>query len=158
MHRDIKPDNVLIFTDERKIITRAKLADFGLSTHVTHTTMVTNMGTLPYMAPELFNADGSVDLQSKAYTPASDVWSFGVVVLAVLLERQPYGDTESIDSLQSAPLSYMDKVLNLVRKAYDCPLKSLMMSCLQEKPRHRSKMTNIVKRLDDLYYESPRSV
>ena len=69
MHRDVKPENILIFADGR-----AALCDFG-SSRVEATRSYTEAGTLGYMAPE--QAYGRVRF-------ASDVFSLGLIAYEVL--------------------------------------------------------------------------
>lgn len=71
MHRDVKPENILIFDDGR-----AALADFGASRLVAKVTRTyTDAGTLGYMAPE--QAYGRARL-------ASDVFSLGLIAYELL--------------------------------------------------------------------------
>ncbi|CAI7886278.1 unnamed protein product [Closterium sp. NIES-54] len=77
MHRDIKPDNVLLFSQ-----TVAKLADFGSSVVVKPWQRTQGfVGSLPYAAPEV--------LAGKNYSFPADVWSLGATLFAILSCRWP---------------------------------------------------------------------
>ena len=79
LHRDIKPDNILI-RDSDGI---AKLTDFGISTIVQSTNFGsgTVAGTFPYMAPEA--------LAGRA-TFQSDIWSLSVTMYEALTGQLPF--------------------------------------------------------------------
>ena len=83
VHRDIKPDNVLIDASSR-----VKLSDFGLVRAAAETTQSTDqiVGTVAYLSPE--QVDGSPT------TAASDVYSAGIVLFELLTGQTPFdGDT-----------------------------------------------------------------
>jgi serine/threonine protein kinase len=91
VHRDIKPDNILITRldqpdrpDELPI--RAKVTDFGLAKLLEggiETQSGTFMGTLPYMSPEQALASSSLDGRS-------DIYSLGVVLYQLATGRLPF--------------------------------------------------------------------
>jgi len=94
VHRDLKPDNVLVATDGS-----VRVADWGLSRGVVDTERLTRtgivMGTPQYMAPEQITA-GTLG-------PATDLYAFGVMLHEILAGRLPFAD-EDVTSVVQAHL------------------------------------------------------
>jgi serine/threonine-protein kinase len=90
VHRDIKPDNILIEEDASQPCGfRAFVADFGIAKVLTADTLDSNLtttgvfvGTPSYMAPEQF-AGGPIDGRA-------DLYSFGVVLFEMLAGQIPF--------------------------------------------------------------------
>jgi serine/threonine protein kinase/beta-lactam-binding protein with PASTA domain len=88
VHRDVKPENVLIADDGR-----VKVADFGLARAFDANTSSTAtggvlIGTVSYLAPELI-VDGKAD-------PRSDVYAAGVLLYEMLTGRKPHEGESAI--------------------------------------------------------------
>jgi formylglycine-generating enzyme required for sulfatase activity/tRNA A-37 threonylcarbamoyl transferase component Bud32 len=96
VHRDVKPENVIIRPDGY-----AKVLDFGLAklrelrsedaATLLKTRPGLGVGTLGYMAPEQFSG-GEV-------TPAADVFSLGVVLYEMISGRRPFEGTTAAEVL-----------------------------------------------------------
>ncbi len=77
VHRDIKPSNIFVMEDDS-----VKIIDFGVA-HMSdaHTTRA-QKGTLLYMSPE--------QIELKALSPASDIFSLSVVCYEAMTGRNPF--------------------------------------------------------------------
>ena len=81
IHRDIKPANCLLRTRDGRV----KLADLGIAVEqVTREGLPEDTaGTLPFMAPELFD-------QPPRYSEASDLYALGMTLACLFLEENPF--------------------------------------------------------------------
>lgn len=84
VHRDIKPDNVLL--DEKGHV---HLTDFNIAVHFSTKRPLTSIaGSMAYMAPEV--------LAKRGYLNSVDWWSLGVMAYELLFGRRPFrGKTNS---------------------------------------------------------------
>lgn len=90
MHRDIKPDNILINREGHLV-----LADFGCSYMSTdpripleNVVMSGYVGTPSYSAPELY----STTSEHPTYRFSADIWSLGIVFWEMLTGDKAFGD------------------------------------------------------------------
>jgi len=118
IHRDIKPQNVMILEDGR-----VKITDFGIalalnSTELTQTNSV--MGSVHYLPPEQANGTGS--------TVKSDIYSLGILMYELLTGKIPFkGETaveiaikqmkEQIPSVRDINPNIPQSVENIIIKA-----------------------------------------
>lgn len=95
-HRDLKPDNIIIASDEPVVV---KVSDFGLAKITnTGTFLKTFCGTLAYLAPEVLrgrNTGGSQKPLKPQYSNLVDIWSLGCLLYVLLTSYLPFeGNTQ----------------------------------------------------------------
>jgi serine/threonine-protein kinase len=133
VHRDVKPQNVLLNDDGR-----AKVTDFGIARTldaVGQTETGTVLGTSQYIAPEQARGE-RVDAQT-------DVYSFGVVLYELLAGEVPYGG----DNFLTVAMKHVnDPVPSVADRRPDTPLRlaSLIESCMAKLPADRPASMNAV--------------
>jgi hypothetical protein len=126
VHRDVKPQNVLV--DDHG---RAKVTDFGIARTGTasgHTETGTILGTGSYISPE--------QARGERAGPASDVYALGAVLHELLTGRPPYDGS----SLVAVAMSHVhDPVPDVAVERPDCPaeLAALVGRCLAKEAGDR---------------------
>ena len=146
IHRDIKPNNVLVNPDE-SMGELVKLLDFGISQLQSDDTGTkTFMGTLAYASPE--------QMEGKQLDQRSDIYSLGVMMFQMLSGKMPlqpeshsFGGWYKTHHFQ-APSSFKEVAPNLqIPEA----LEELVQACLSKKPEERpSTIQSLMKVLEPL--------
>lgn len=126
VHRDVKPDNVLI--DRREKLVVIKLMDFGVAVASDEPRITTDnslSGSIAYMAPE--------QLRDGSCSPASDVWSFGITFFELVHGEHPF------DKRQMGPLvrQVLAEEPRLTGKHLPGHFVELVHRCLQHDPASR---------------------
>lgn len=127
LHRDLKPDNVLVSGG------RVRVVDFGLSVAVDRATGTA--GTLVYMAPEV--------LMGGSATPAADLYAVGMIAYQLFAGRLPY------DPGQFMAFAYNpdSAVLNLDAIRGPDPLRTLIGDLLSKDPAARGEARTVLAAL-----------
>ena len=150
VHRDIKPDNVLL-TDGTAVVT-----DFGIAKALSAsrtpesatetrggslTQIGTSIGTPMYMAPEQAAGDPSTDARA-------DIYAFGCMAYEVLAGRPPFVGM-SPQRLLAAHMGERPQPVGELRRDTPPLLAEVVMRCLEKDPADRPQSaTDIVRLLD----------
>ena len=126
IHRDIKSQNIMIQTNGD-----AKVMDFGIahavgSAHMTQTGSV--LGTAHYVSPE--------QAQGKELTPASDIYSLGVVLYEAATGRLPFEGTEAV-SVALRQVNEQPIPPREINPDIDAAFESIILKAMDKRPENR---------------------
>ncbi len=144
VHRDIKPDNVLLSEGH------ALVADFGVAKAVSAssgdgqgalTSLGVALGTPAYMAPEQAAADPHVDHRA-------DIYAVGALVYEMLCGRPPF-TAPTPQALLAAHISQSPDPVTRYRPTVSAQLNALVMRCLEKRAADRwQTAAELVPQLD----------
>lgn len=126
IHRDIKPQNVMILEDGR-----VKITDFGIavalnSTELTQTNSV--MGSVHYLPPEQANGSGA--------TVKSDIYSLGILMYELLTGKLPFkGD----NAVEIAIKQMKDRLPSIIAQNPNVPqsVENVVLRACAKNPENR---------------------
>ncbi|MER6367531.1 serine/threonine-protein kinase [Streptomyces mirabilis] len=123
VHRDIKPSNLLICADGR-----VKVTDFGLARDLATSKITPEhavVGTALYIAPEQVEGHGT--------TPASDLYSMGVVCYKMLTGKLPFDGERAIEIL----VKHVQQPVPALPADFPQPVRDFVATALAKKPEDR---------------------
>jgi len=130
VHRDIKPDNILL-SEGHAVIT-----DFGVAKAVTAssgghslTSLGVALGTPAYMAPEQAAADPHVDHRA-------DIYAVGALAYEMLAGRPPF-TAPTAQALLAAQITQTPEPVSQHRRTVPPALGAVIMRCLEKRPADR---------------------
>jgi serine/threonine-protein kinase len=146
VHRDIKPDNVLLSGGS------AMITDFGVAKAISAssnseggntTSMGVALGTPAYMSPEQASADPTVDHRA-------DIYAFGVMAYELLTGQPPFSG-RTPQGLLAAHVTEVPEFITRRRQTIPPALGSLVMRCLEKRAADRpQKAMDLVHGLDQI--------
>jgi len=144
VHRDIKPQNILIKYDANGM--RVKISDFGLAKKVNPLTLlVSAKGTLSFKPPESFqNMDSCT----------ADVWAIGTTMYLLLTDTLPFPELDDRDILESSRFLRPFRPASVYNIQVDPVLDSILSRCLATNSSDRYPNAMILR--DDLARWKPQ--
>lgn len=135
VHRDIKPQNILI-TDDSKV----KVADFGIARAVSEQTVNANaIGSVHYISPEQARG-GRCDARS-------DIYSLGITMYEMFTGRVPFTGESTV----AVALAHLEQAMtppSVYNNKISPNLERIILKCTKKDPANRYQ--NITELLDDL--------
>ncbi|RHZ78699.1 hypothetical protein Glove_157g77 [Diversispora epigaea] len=133
MHKDFHSGNIV-----NQSLSQSYITDFGLCKPVTENDPENIYGVIPYMAPET--------LSRGEYTQASDIYSFGMVMLEVLTSYPPYYNI-------SHDVNLIMDICKGLKPEIKCEipqfLKEIMEKCWNFEPLNRPTAEELKSQLDN---------
>ena len=147
VHRDIKPDNLLInYTKGNYII---KLIDFGLGKIISKYEYTTEpFGSLAYSAPEI--------VEEKKYSYSPDIWSIGMIAYFIINQKDPFYEWKMNMSYIKELIRegniqclFAKKEMLISKDKSNSFLFQVMKKCLVKK--NRPSIEELIRSINELY-------
>jgi len=144
LYRDLKPDNLLVFSVSHNANVNCKLSDFGTARTVEDPAELraysSGIGTPIYMAPELMNA--------SKYNCKVDVYSFAMCCWELMAEKQPFHEVKRVWDL---PRIVVDGLRPTIDDTWPRAMQRMIADCWMQSQERRPTMKEAVKLLRDQF-------
>ena len=135
IHRDIKPQNIMVQPDGN-----IKVMDFGIAraknSHLTADNSV--LGTAHYVSPE--------QTQGKELGPTSDLYSLGIVMYEAATGRVPFDGDDAI-AVALKQVNEQPVPPSQVNPNVDATLEGIILKCMRKNPAERFQTADELRRV-----------
>eukprot|EP01105_Mastigella_eilhardi_P010730 TRINITY_DN2496_c0_g1_i1.p1 TRINITY_DN2496_c0_g1~~TRINITY_DN2496_c0_g1_i1.p1 ORF type:complete len:1030 (-),score=229.84 TRINITY_DN2496_c0_g1_i1:43-2742(-) len=146
LHRDLKPDNILMVSLSGKSAVNCKLTDFGSTREINAggeaDYYTKGVGTPLYMAPEI--------LESEKYTTSADIYSYAILAWQVICEQHPYANLGLNTSYKIADYVCSGKRLPLPEDLH-AGVADVVQRCWAHQPTDRPSFSDVAGQLQPIF-------
>ena len=139
IHRDIKPQNIMVLPDGN-----IKVMDFGIAraknSHLTQDNNV--LGTAHYVSPE--------QTRGQELGPTSDIYSLGVVMYECSTGRVPFDGDDAI-SVALKQVNELPVPPSQVNPGVDADLERIILKCMEKDPANRFQTADELRQVLNSY-------
>ncbi|KAL5473187.1 hypothetical protein EMCRGX_G027636 [Ephydatia muelleri] len=145
IYRDLKADNVLLFSLSPHAKVNAKLSDYGIACYATESGLAQNIGTEGRKAPELLRARSS----QMPYNEKVDVFSFGLLLYILMTNGHDPFDELTTGYAKNKAIEEGQPIKDI--ESYGCTpwpdMQDLITHCLGYSPNDRPSAQAIFDRM-----------
>ncbi len=139
IHRDIKPQNIMVLPDGN-----IKVMDFGIAraknSHLTQDNNV--LGTAHYVSPE--------QTRGQDLGPTSDIYSLGVVMYECATGRVPFDGDDAI-SVALKQVNELPIPPSQINSGVDADLERIILKCMEKDPANRFQTADELRQVLNSY-------
>ena len=139
IHRDIKPQNIMVLPDGN-----IKVMDFGIAraknSHLTQDNNV--LGTAHYVSPE--------QTRGQDLGPTSDIYSLGVVMYECATGRVPFDGDDAI-SVALKQVNELPVPPSQINSGVDADLERIILKCMEKDPANRFQTADELRQVLNSY-------
>ncbi|XP_023930801.1 leucine-rich repeat serine/threonine-protein kinase 1 [Lingula anatina] len=143
IYRDLKSDNILVWSLRMQDAVNVKVSDYGISTYLTPSGVIGNEGTPGFQAPEVRTG--------VTYDEKVDLFSFAMLIYETLTGLRPFGQRKSLSSITYAVRKGEKPDLKGIDMKMQM-LQDLMVQCWNNEPQCRPTAEHVVDVMKDVKF------
>ncbi|KAJ7374456.1 hypothetical protein OS493_007562 [Desmophyllum pertusum] len=144
IYRDLKPENVLVWSLEEHADLHVKIIDFGTANFATSTGLISCAGSISNHAPEMLEC-----ANKEEYTSQVDVYSYAILLYQIITRSVPFEEYDSGPKINAAVIAgERPQWQHVPVSTFGLPtLTELMLRCWSAKPTKRPTTAEIAQQV-----------